>query len=238
MAHIRTAHPVMLYIAGKSQPETGLDRLVVLTWKGNKTTGREAHSARCLSVPVWTPRLDGDDKHFSDLLVDAVETRQKAKAHAYVTNMLETNGGVCNDIPADVLSPETILADFFAEESDSDSSRGKLSGAQIGAWFKEVLQPLMEAHLADKSGWLADGYQMSEEQAKKLSQAANGYRACMERLASPTPKVDVPTAKQLLKAVELLGGDSDRDMVARKLARKIEVIINPPVEKVVTLEML
>lgn len=236
MVHVRTAHPVGMYTP-KSKPETSLDRLVVLSWKGNTKTGREAASARCFSVPIWQPDLSGNDKDFMEILIDAVEQRQKQVAHKYVSEMLESNRGVCNDIPASLLEPKNILALFLNEDSD-DGSRGKLSGEQIKIWFQEVLSPVIQAKIADTKGWLVDGFNMTVEQVKSLEQASNGYRATMERLAAPQPKVDVNTAKQLQKAIELLGEVRESDMVARKLDRKLEAIINPPEDKVVSLELL
>lgn len=236
MAHTRTHHPIRLW-TGKQQTETGLDRLVILSWKGNKTTGREAHSARCVSIPMWTPELSGPDKDFVDILVNAVELRQKATAHAYVTNMLETNGGVCNDIPAELVSPQAILSAFLAEDTE-DNSRGKLSGEQIGGWFVEKLEGLIHMSIATSKGWLEDGYQMSPEEEKKLKQASAGYKATLERLAAPQPRVDISTAKALRKAVELLGDAREMDTIARKLERKLEAIINPSKENDFSLEEL
>ena len=238
MAHIRTHHPVSLYIADKSKPETSADRLVRLGWKSNEKTGRVAHSARCFSIPVWQPDLSGNDKAYLDILVEAVELRQNQMAHKYVTQMLELNNGVCNDIPAELLTPEAVLIQFNSEEASGDSSRGKLSGDQIGNWFNEKISGLFIEAVAEKKGWTAEGYQVSEKQLKELEQTANCYRATLQKLAAPTPKVDVSTAKQLRKAVELLGDGRKNDVIARKLETKLEAIINPPEEAKITLDLL
>jgi len=233
MAHTRINHPVGLW-TGKQQPETALDRLVVLGWKGNKTTGREAHSARCFSIPTWIPNLTGDDRQYIDMLVDAMEERQRLTAHAYVTEVLN-RGDVCNDIPAALLEPSAILADFEMEQEQGDSNRGKISAAQIGAWFTATLDPLVQASVAAKNGWLEDSYTMTEADAKKLKQVANNYRATLEKLAAPKPMVDINTGLALQKAMALLESE---DGISRKLAKKIDRIINPPVTEEITLDAL
>lgn len=227
MAHVRKNHPLSLYISGKSKPESGLDRLIVLGWKSNTKTGREAHSARCFSVPMWSPKLEGEDKGFIELLVSAFEERQRKTAHTWVTEFLDTNGGVCNDIPAEILEPNKILSDFLSEDSEDGGSRGKLSGDAIGAWYTEKLAPMVMLAVAEKKGWMVEDYQMTAEQEKQIQQTSNNYRSLLERLAAPSPKVDISTAKALRKAVELLG--EAKDIIATKLDRKLEAIINPPV---------
>lgn len=238
MAHVRTHHPVSLYIADKSKPETSADRLVRLGWKSNEKTGRVAHSARCFSIPIWQPDLSGNDKAYLDILVEAVELRQNQMAHKYVTQMLELNNGICNDIPADILSPEAVLAQFNSEEASGDSSRGKLSGDQIKVWWEDKVSTIFQATVAEKKGWLVEGYQASEQQVKELEQTANCYRATLQKLAAPTPKIDLATAKQLRKAIELIGEERKQDVVARKLDAKLEMIINPPEESRITLDLL
>lgn len=227
MAHTRTRHPLSLW-TGKQVAETGLDRLVVLTWKGNEKTGRVAHSARCFSVPRWTPELDGKDKAFVEMLVDTVEQKQKATAHKYVTEFMASNNNVCNDIPAEILEPNKILADWLEEDND-DGSRGKLSGDAIGAWFTDVLSDMVMASMADKNGWMDQGYQLTDAQTKTLKQNANSFRVTLERLAAPQPNVNIETAKVLKKAVDLLG--DTKDTVAKKLDRKLDAILNPVVKE-------
>jgi hypothetical protein len=224
---------------GKQGTELPGDRIVVLGWKGNTKTGREAHSARYISIPQWFPVLNGEDKDFVDILIDAVEMRQKATAHKYVTMMLETNGGVCNDIPAELLEPRQILAEFLSEESDSDSSRGKLNAKQIETWYEETLSHLVMLAIAEKSGMITlESKELTKEQEKKLEQMSNGYCAVLARLAAPTPKVNISEAKQLKMAIELMGDAKDTNIIARKLERKLETIINPPEEKQISLASL
>jgi hypothetical protein len=235
MVHVRTHHPISMYIAGKSKAVESGDRLIVLGWKSNEKTGRKAHSARCFPIPQWQPELTGKDADFVEMLVDAVEQRQKLAAHSWITEQLDINNGVCNDIPASMLEPRTILSQFL-DEQENDESRGKLSAAQIGVWFNEKLASLVMMTIATKKGWLEDSYQMTVEQEKQVEQATNGYRAVLERLASPKPVVTIEMATQLKKAVELLP-EADRcmDVVARKLDRKLVSIINPPAEKQISL---
>lgn len=235
MAHVRKNHPVMLW-TGKQTAETGLDRLCKLTWKGNSSTGRVAHSARCLSIPVWQPNLSGDDAAFLPMLIDALEQRQNKIAHAYVTMMLDTNNGVCNDIPADILEPAVILADFMSEESE-DGSRGKLSGDQIKAWFDDRLREVVQYKIASNQGWMEEGYTISSDDERKLNQTANQYRELLTRLAAPKPNVDIKSAKVLQSAIDLLGDAKNADSVAIKLQSKITNILNPK-DEVITLEML
>lgn len=233
MAHTRTHHPIRLW-TGKQVAESPLDRLVVLSWKGNKTTGREAHSARCISIPNWTPNLEGKDIAFVDLLIDAMEERQRLAAHAFVTESLG-RGDMCNDIPAAMLDPDEMLKQFEIEQEEGDGKRGKISSAQIGAWFNDVLGPLVQHSVAVKQGWLADGYDMTEDNAKKLQQVANNYRATLEKLAAPKPSVDVNTGLALQKAMSLLESE---DGISRKLMKKIDRIINPPVTEDIALDAL
>jgi hypothetical protein len=236
--HIRQAYPVRLW-TGKQGTELPGDRIIVLSWKGNTKTGREAHSARYISIPEWSPDLTGNDKAYVELLIDAVEMRQKLTAHKYVTMMLEKNGGVCNDIPMELIEPKQILADFLSEESDSDSSRGKLNAEQIMSWYKENLSHLVMLAIAEKSGMITlESKELSKEQEKKLEQMSNGYQAVLSRLAAPTPKVNISEAKQLKMAIELLGDAKDTHNIARKLERKLDNIINPPEEKQISLASL
>jgi hypothetical protein len=231
--HVRNAYPVSMYIAGKSRTEQPGDRLIHLVWKSNTKEGRVAHSSRCLSVPMWQPLLTGEDTAFLDMLRDAFEDRQNKIAHRYATMMLDSNGGVCNDIPAEYLAAETVLADFI-EEQERDSTRGKLSGDQIKEWFEVTLRPLIEAKIAENNGWMEAGFQMTTEHEKKVRQVASGYRATMEKLAAPKPNMEIKTAKQLMKAVDLLP-TIQNDPVGMKLKGKIDRILNPPAEEAITL---
>lgn len=236
----RKNYQVSNYVAGKSKVENATDRLLVLTWKGNKTTGREAHSARCISVPGWVPQLAGEDREFIDMLIDAFQERQKKIAHTYVSEWLDQagNNGMCNTIPADVISPESVLENFQNEDVE-DGSRGKLSSDQIKGWYEEKLKEVVIFTLASKKGWMVDSYQLTEAEEKQLVQASNGYRATLERLAAPSPRVDMNTAGMLKRAVELLPvQDRENDLVARKLVRKLDAILCPKKESEITLDSL
>jgi hypothetical protein len=227
MAHVRTAHCVSLYIAGKSQPELPNDRLVKLGWKSNEKEGRKAHSARCFSVPMWQPNLSGPDVAFLPMLIETVEDWQDKTAHTYVTMMLAENDGVCNDIPADLLDPRNILAAFM-EEQEKSTERQRLSGDQIKAWYNENLSELVQLRVIETKGWT----EPSAEQVKQAEQAANQYRAVLEKLAAPSPSVTIDTAKAVQTALRLYGADNiARDSVASKLEAKLERIINPPANK-------
>ena len=171
------------------------------------------------------------------MLIATVETHQNTTAHKYVTEWLDSNAGVCNDIPATLLDPDAILEAFLAADSE-DSSRGKLSIEGIKAWFELTLKDVLMAGIANKRGWLDDGYQLTAEQEKGLEQSAAGFRATLEKLSLPVPKVNIATALQLKKAVELLGESRKMDSIAMKLERKLDGIINPPVERQVSLEEL
>jgi len=238
MVHVRTRHPVSLW-TGTQKPETNADRLIILGWKSNEKVGRKAHSARCISVPLFQPSLGSDGEKWSDILIDAVEKMQKEIAHEYVTECLNANGGVCNDIPADLITPDAVLKRFNEQEAGEDSSRGKITGEQIKGWFSETLQPFVVKKLAENAGLLADNVEFTEEQLKEIQQQANLYRSTLERLAAPVPKIDVQTAKTLKKAVELLPVEQrETDAVAKKLGKKLEAIINPPEHKIVSLASL
>lgn len=229
MAHVRTRHPVSMK-TDKSQPEQPNDRLVTLVWKSNEKAGRVAHSTRCFSVPMWQPDISGPDRAFIDMLVEAVELRQNAKAHKYVTELLNA-GNACLDIPADILEPSAILADYELEQASGEGSRGKLSGEQIAAWFDAILRDTVEAGIAEKQGWLEPSYELTDDNMKKMKQVANGFKACMAKLAAPQPKVDINTAKALQKAVDLLPSEArKKDIIAIKLTKKLDAIINPAID--------
>lgn len=236
MTHTRVNHPINLY-NGKQVPETGLDRLAILGWKGNVKVGRVAHATRCLSIPVWTPVLHGDDSIYVDILIDRMETLQNMKAQIYATEMMESNNGVCNDIPAYLLDPANILEEWLIEQEERESgNRGKLSQVQIKAWFANNLQSLIVESYAANKGWLADGYNMSAEELKQAEQVANNYRAILEKLSSPVvPKeVTIKVATSAKAALGLLGKDNN-DPIARKLGKKLDRIIEPP--KAIAIEL-
>lgn len=233
--HVRNAYPVTLF-TGKQVPEQPGDRLVVLRWKGDSKTGRQAASARCFSVPRFQPSLVVGQEKWEAMLIAAFEDLQKEIAHKYVTSELERNGGSCNDIPSVYLSEDTVLEYFNAQESDEDG-RGKISAAQIAVWYESNLKDRVIHRISEKHGFQAEGYSMTTEDLKKCQQAANTYKAVMERLASPKPSVDVATAIQLRKVVEFFP-DWEKDGIAGKLVRKLDGIINPKAESVVTLESL
>lgn len=222
MAHVRVNHPISIF-TDKSRPEAPNDRLVILRWKSNEKAGRKAFENRCFSVPMWSPELSGKDDKFVEMLVDSFEKRQTKIAHAYVTEIL-TNGYECPHIPADLLSPEQVLSDFLMED-EKDGSRGKLSGEQIGIWFTDKLSHVIMLRIADKNGWMADGHVMTGEQEKKLQQASNGYKAVLERLAAPSPKITIPMAEGLVTAIRLWE-ECEQDVVGKKLLKKLDGIIN------------
>jgi len=231
MAHIRTAHPVALYIANKSKPETNVDRLVTLTWKSNEKKGREAHSSRCFSVPVWQPSLSGIDSHYLPMLVDAFETLQESIAHKYVSDILN-KGQNCLEIPAYLLEPGAVLATF--EESQENKRNGsKLSKEGIKAWFHNTMHDILIANIAEKRGWLSDNHTMTNDERTKLNQAAAQYCALLEKLAAPSPDVNVDTAKALQKAIDVLPNElKTTDVTALKLSTRLDNIINPKATKI------
>ena len=221
--HIRTKHPVML-LTDKSQPETNADRLVILRWKGNKETGRVAHSARCFSVPIWQPALSGTDHHYLPMLVEAFNERQRQIAHKYVTAELDRNGGVCNDIPADLLEPAKVLEDWEADETDTDS-RGKLSAEAINAWFDARLSDVLQLALLARMTFAPE---LSEDQqVAKIKQSANNYKKLLAMLAAPSSSVTIDQAKLLNKAIQLLPNEvKPQDAVYGKLNKKLTGIIS------------
>jgi hypothetical protein len=232
--HTRNSHAISLYNPQKSRPETGLDRLVILGWKSNTKEGRIAHATRCFSLPMWSPELLGKDIGFIEILVSAVEEIQRKIAHEYVGKLLD-NGEMAVEIPAYLVAPSAALARYIEEQEES-SGRGKLSGEQIGKWYQEKLADLVGMNIMERYGWMKEEYRMNEEDNKKLQQGVNGYRAVLERLANPVPRIEVSAAKQLVAALGLLGKEAgSSDQIARKLGRKLDSIINPVQEKGISL---
>lgn len=242
MTYVRKSYVVTLW-TGSQKPEQNGDRLVVLSWKGNSKTGRKAHSARCFSVPMFQPSCVPEYREYEEMLVDAFEGWQKKIAHEYVSGVLE-KGENCLEIPAELLSKESVRKYFEAETGESEgSSRGKLSGEQIAGWFNAKMKDVIIAKVAEGKGWMEEGYELSEKELKVCEQAANGYRVVMEKLAAPSPKVEKKAAEALKKAIELVGSEEEivngDDGVAKKLWKKIDRILNPEVGgEEIGLEML
>lgn len=230
MTHERTSYDVMVN-TGKQVPSQNGDRLVELNWKTNTKTGKKAHSSRVFSMPMYRPDLAGGDEAFLPMLVDAMHSAQKAKAHEYVTMLLDSGQVEGLVIPVELVEPDAILADFLESDSE-DGSRGKLSGEQIKTWFDALLSDTVQTKLAMKKGWLEESHTLTDAEAKQLAQASSQYKAVLVRLAAPSPNVDVATAKMLRSVVCFLGEPSELDSIGRKLVKKLDVIINPPAEKV------
>jgi hypothetical protein len=225
MTHVRTSYPLTPY-NGKQVPEQPGDRLVVLTWKSSEKTGKIAWPSVCFSVPSWVPELIGADCEYLPMLIASFEARQKSIAFQYATEMLGKDGR-CMDIPADTVSNDVVLLDFI-EEQEKDEHRGKLSEEQIKTWFAQTMEPMLIIKLAEAKNWIADGYEMSEQEHKKLKQSAANYRALLQKLAAPTPDVTTDTAKQLKHALNSCGVvDGQLDQIANKLNKKLDKIINP-----------
>ena len=230
--HVRKNHPVSLF-TGKNKAETSADRLVKLVWRSSEKSGKVAHSTRCFSIPVWQPVIEGNCEAYTAMLVDTVGKLQRKIAQTYVENMLDTNGGVCNDIPADILTPEACLAYF--EENDTGEDSGRLNKAMIAEWFNDNLNDKLMNVLGTVKGYISDdGSQMTAEQLKELQQSAATYRATMEKLAAPKPGLTVSIAKTLATAL----GHAENDGMKVRLVKKLDTIINPPAEKQVTLDSL
>lgn len=233
--HVRKYHGVMPYDPNKSQPESGMDRLVVLWWKKTKDNPNP-HATHCFSCPKWYPVLQGQDAIFADMLVEKVEELQNKTAHKFVTEALDS-GMTCPQIPAELLDPQTILA-AWREEQENSRGKSKLTTEEVTAWFTAELRELVMFALAEKKGWMQEGYQISQEQEKQLSQFAAGYGALYGKLTAPKPAVDKKYLEPLKNALELLPEDKKAsDAVARKLAAKIDRMMTEGNEEI-TLEML
>jgi hypothetical protein len=236
MTYQRSSYAISLYNPSKSRPESGLDRLVVLGWKGNKETGRVGHNARCFSMPMWVPELQGKDSGFTEILITAVEEIQRKIAHEYVGKELD-RGYACVEIPSYLVAPEACLSRFIEEQEES-SGRGKLSGVQIENWYKEKLGDLVAINIMERYGWMKEDYKMNEADNKQLEQGVNGYRAVLSRLANPVPNIEIKAARKLVEALELLGNEGKNDPVARKLGRKLDGIINPVGKEVTLVDLM
>ena len=226
--HTRENYPVSLYVPNK-KPELSGDILIKLVWKSSEKAGRVAPSSRCLSVPCFQPAMGEGFEDYEDMLVAVFEETQKKIAHAYVSEMLATNNGVCNDIPAHLLSPAAVLEYFNATNETLNDKR--LSGEKIKEWFESTLNEPLMLRIAETKDWIKEGFNLTEDHMKQLRQSAAGYRATLEKLAAPTPKVDIATAKVLKKAVELVPEDArSNDVVAKQIVKKLDRIINEKVQ--------
>lgn len=230
MAHIH----VSLYDPKRSIPESNNHWLAKLVWKSNEKAGRQAHASRCLSIPVWQPKLAGEDRDFLDMLIEYVQEKQKQAAHAYVTKLLD-EGKEATTIPSEVVNPATILSAWQEEQSASDESRGKLSGKEIKTWFKDQLEGLVIQAFAEKKGYSLET--INEDQLKKLEQLSNGYAAMFEKLAAPKPDIKREVVESMVVVADLLPSDRlDFDPIFRKVKNKLDKMNKP--EETISLEEL
>lgn len=234
MAHVRSHYPVKT-LTEKSVPEMAGDDLIELRWKSNEKAGRKAHSSRCVSLPAWQPSLDGIDKSYLPMLIEAFNGHRKAIVHTYVTGLLEGGQVEGLDIPAEMVTPAAILEAWEAD--DKDGSRGKLSKLGIETWFEDRIRDMLVVTLADKNG--IDPELMTEEDLARFSKSADNYKRVLAMLASPTASVKIDQAKLLVKCVDILPTDArSSDPVYTKLAKRLDGIINPRKDSVELLESL
>lgn len=208
----------------KAQVEFPGDRLVVLRWKGNTTTGRVAHSARYVSVPVWSPKLEGQDRAFLPMLQEAFEQAQKEMIHAKVTDALERKEQI-TALSASEFTPEMILADWESKEGAGGESRMKLSAEAIKTWYDSTLNDVLVLTLAERQGLEADS--LDEAGLVKLQKASDNYKKVLSMLASPKPVVTIDQSKLLMKALDLLPMEMrGKDAVLARMVKKLEGIMS------------
>ena len=205
-----------------SKPEADDHILIKLWWKGNKETGRVAPSARCVSVPNWTPQLDGKDALFVPMLTEAFNDYRRKMLSEHVLNEINNNGGLATfTIAASDFTPSAVL-EAWENEEGQDNRRSKLSADAIKAWFETTLRDHLIVALADK----IDG-DVDDKKLEQLTNTANAYGKVLALLASPKPRVDIKQAKQLEKALAITP-DAGKDMIFKKLSNKVETLLNPP----------
>lgn len=206
----------------KAMPEFPGDRLVVLRWKGKADGSRVAHTARYVSVPAWSAKLEGADRQFLPMLQEAFETAQKEMIHFAVTERLN-RGEEVTALSASEFTPEMILADWESKDNGSGESRVKLSKDAINAWYDATLNDVLIVTLADKQG-IVD---LDESSLAKLQRSSDNYKKVLGLLASPKPVVTVDQSKLLMKALDLLPGElRNKDAVLNRMVRKLEGIMS------------
>lgn len=187
-------------------------RMCYLSWKGNEDTGKKALSVpRCVFVPILP--FDISPVELKNAVRDAIQAIQDKQIRSLVEEDLKANK-LIQPIPVTSCSASAISAKY----AETSVSTTRLSKESIAAWFDASIADKLAITFATKSGM--DPANMTEANMLPMVQAAEQRKSIMEKLAAPGFTVQVSTALQLLKVLEL--ADDQSNKVLTSLRTKLD----------------
>ena len=217
--------PVNTWIkTDKSVADTGCV-IMEFGWKGNKETGRVAHARRYISMKPIQLNLDMSDIGWSDFVNEALFDYQQKKIHAFITEQLDS-GDNAPVVPDYFFAKSWLLETYDSEQAESGRGKGRLSKEQVIEFFDSKMIDMVSLAIAEKKGFDNEAMERAEN-VKFMQQAVAQYRILMGKLTELRPDLTMGHIIQAQKALQLVP-ENEHGMVGKKLAARIDKLLNPP----------
>lgn len=220
MSNISNIHSLVPFVSGTSKPLSG-QRLAKIGFKKSKENPNPLQSV-CASVPFL--QKESLEENMAALLPH-VGRMLEGVQDQIIRSLYEGSKGLRKEVRDEEISVQQCILFLNAESTGS-----RMSAESIGQWFAASLQDSLVILIAEKLGFAQgeNDIELTEEQMNTCQKHAKVYGDLLQQLAGKNLRKSNWTVKQwngMETALQLCGED---DMMAQKLAEKMQAISEVP----------
>jgi hypothetical protein len=214
MSNVSSAHDVVPFVAGKTNPLTD-QRLAKV---GYKSTVK--NPAKYPSIAVSVPMiLDADIVDNTEQLLPYFRNMLEGIQDSVIRSLYESKEGELSVVTDSDISIKACIA-FLESEAAGD----RLKKEHIEAWFDRVCADNTYTLIAEKLGFTGD--ELTEAQDCVIKKHVKTYKDILSMLAGGRTNLTPVQIKSCKTVIELSEDDSG---IGQKLLKKLEVMEAPKV---------
>lgn len=212
MSNVSSAHDIVPFIAGKTNPLTG-QRLAKV---GYKSTAK--NPAKFPSVAVSVPFLSDDSLRDNlDSLLPYIKGMMENTQDAVIRNLYESRDGSLKIVQDHEISVQACIA-FLESEAAGD----RIKKEHIESWFDRVCAENVFTLIAEKLGFTGDS--LTTEQESTVQKHVKVYRDILSMLAGGRT---VLTPVQIKSCKTVIDVSEDDSGIGQKLMQRLTAMESP-----------
>lgn len=212
MSNVSTAHDVVPFVAGKTNPFTG-QRLAKVGYKSTKK-----NPAKYPSIAASVPMIsDAAITESMDSLLPYIRNMLEATQDSVIRSLYESKDGVMSLVTDSDISVNACIA-FLESEAAGD----RLKKEHIESWFDRVCADNTFTLIAEKLGFTAD--ELTDAQTAVVDKHVKTYRDILSMLAGGRTVLTPVQIKSCKTVIEVSEDDSG---IGQKLMAKLKEMESP-----------
>jgi hypothetical protein len=214
MSNVSTAHDVVPFVAGNTNPLSG-QRLAKVGYKSTKKT-----PAKYPSIAVSVPHVNPTDiTENVTALLPYIGSMIESAQDGIIKSLYESADGSLSIVTDTDISIEAVISYL-----ESEAAGDRLKKADIETWFDRVCADNVFVLMAEKLGF----DEPNEDQSKVIDKNVKVYRDILSMLAGGKT---ILTPVQIKSCLTVIDASSDESGIGQKLTARLNEMAKPKVSE-------